>query len=1018
MNMTGASTHFKPPAIREALLLATQLLLESQNTRSFHFESAFFKAPVGLHERSVALTMHLIATHLQHRDPSDSATWSNFASGTRLSGLVLDPGGMLAAFNRTNELIRQLVKDVVCEITDPLERAVALTQFYEQALEYRIIDRGNCSEVINGSPVKKRNGQFYTPLGLARKTAETALKQLLQDARYHPSLTSIKNLKILDPAMGAGIFLLCAIDYLHQWCTGHLDYAPSKLDLLNCVYGVDVDPLACEVASLALRLYCTNALGTDASGLKSMSLFTRNLRCADALLSSWSDLSGVSQSGNKHIFYWDQEFSTVFHPLNKQLDRTMGLPGGFDVVISNPPWELARPNSQEFFSVSSPNFRKLGKQKALVHTEQLLAEKEEVRHQWQAELMAFEHKSKFIRFMIQSGKTLPNQTRRPLFQAQGGSDLNVYKLFLDLGFSLLKDDGCLSMLVPSGILVDKGAAPLRKEFLSRGRIFRVESFLNKNRQFNIHSSFAYCLIGVQKGGPTEDISVSYGDANNNFTYQQKDISLLSPRWLTIFDVSHERDLEVLKKIHKLGRPLGAGSEDAKAAWTPRFTREFDMTNDSHLFIEVQAAEAENYRADLYGNWLKGKWQPALHLLNRTIEADIVPSADGRLAIRIEDIDEVLLPLYEGRMIGQFNYSKKCHENGSGRTAIWRANPDRLSECLRLSEHNTIKQASFNCPQCGGLCLPGSSEGLVSVLLHQGKPIRPHYLIRAGARNCALPEENLKVGYLAVGSATNVRTMLASALYMVPCGNSVPTLQLKGNTIETLGLTACLNSFVFDYALRMRMTGNNLNYFLLQECPLPNRQLILSLPEIALIVAALNLNHARYARQWLDLSGGTFGFTLSPQPIATTKTERLRLRGILDALIADAYGLTEEEFSWILRGCYTEEPAPKSGASSLHPKGFWRADKTMPADERLPIAAIQAYRKLQKEGKEQLLKQCALTVTQSENKQGNCRPPNDRTQTPTPQSGDLCRQKKQVSLDCDLTVLDANLAKIMQIHSHA
>jgi hypothetical protein len=286
------------------------------------------------------------------------------------------------------------------------------------------------------------------------------------------------------------------------------------------------------------------------------------------------------------------------------------------------------------------------------------------------------------------------------------------------------------------------------------------------------------------------------------------------------------------------------------------------------------------------------------------------------------------------MIGQFDYSQKCHLSGSGRTAVWQTNNEQYTVNPRQEQLD-----------------------LLSLLIEQSKPIRPHYLIPSNAKSASPLERQLKAGYLAVGSATNVRTMLASALFMVPCGNSVPVFTTEKGMAGSLALISCLNSFVFDYALRMRMTGNNVNYFLLQECPLPHPELVTSVQEILALAAAINLNHVRYAAQWLELSENKSGVsgTSWHHLFATSKLERLHMRSMLDALIADAFKLTYDEYAWILRGCDRKDSSVKKASNVPYAKGFWRDGKSVQPSMRLPVLALEAYRTLLDEGRESFLK---------------------------------------------------------------
>src|SRR5690606_10631656 len=60
-------------------------------------------------------------------------------------------------------------------------------------------------------------------------------------------------------------------------------------------------------------------------------------------------------ASEKRFFHWELEYPDVF--------RASG--SGFDVVLGNPPWEIAKPNSKEFFSSIDPLYRSYGKQEAI-----------------------------------------------------------------------------------------------------------------------------------------------------------------------------------------------------------------------------------------------------------------------------------------------------------------------------------------------------------------------------------------------------------------------------------------------------------------------------------------------------------------------------------------------------------------------------------------------------------------------------------------------------------------------------
>jgi hypothetical protein len=82
-----------------------------------------------------------------------------------------------------------------------------------------------------------------------------------------------------------------------------------------------------------------------------------------------------------------------------------------------------------------------------------------------------------------------------------------------------------------------------------------------------------------------------------------------------------------------------------------------MSNDSELFPARWKWEEKGYRADEYGHWLLGTWQPydgPKYLLNRS--NGLILSADGGASVQLADVEDVALPLYQGAMIHRFSAS--------------------------------------------------------------------------------------------------------------------------------------------------------------------------------------------------------------------------------------------------------------------------------------------------------------------------------------------------------------------------
>jgi len=86
-------------------------------------------------------------------------------------------------------------------------------------------------------------------------------------------------------------------------------------------------------------------------------------------------LASVEAYRDRHHFYhWPLEFPDVFGP---------DAVGGFSATVGNPPWDIVKPNSQEFFTDYDPKFRSYKKQEANRVSKRLMADNPAVAERWE-----------------------------------------------------------------------------------------------------------------------------------------------------------------------------------------------------------------------------------------------------------------------------------------------------------------------------------------------------------------------------------------------------------------------------------------------------------------------------------------------------------------------------------------------------------------------------------------------------------------------------------------------------------
>ena len=148
---------------------------------------------------------------------------------------------------------------------------------------------------------RKTTGSYYTPQFIVDYIIENALGPVVAACKTPEDILS---LRVLDPAMGSGHFLVSATDYLaHKLAErNYLPDAPPesedeaqiarlrRLVVERCIHGVDINPLAVELARLSLWL------STVAEG-QPLSFLDHHLRCGNSLIGAHlRDLSDPPQA--------------------------------------------------------------------------------------------------------------------------------------------------------------------------------------------------------------------------------------------------------------------------------------------------------------------------------------------------------------------------------------------------------------------------------------------------------------------------------------------------------------------------------------------------------------------------------------------------------------------------------------------------------------------------------------------------------------------------------------------------
>lgn len=231
-----------------------------------------------------------------------------------------------------------------------------LGHIFEQSITDLEVLRAD-PDVVLGKPKaqrigkRKREGVYYTPPSITRYIVERTLgpciqkrfADIAQKHKINPEmeptkknlsswltcheemLESLKTLRVCDPACGSGAFLIQAYDYLedryrelvdaicrHGDRTQNVLWNDAKQAILNeNLHGVDLSAESVEIARLALWI-------RSAERGKTLANLSHNIVCGNSIVED-GDV-------DPRALDWKETFPDVFSE------------GGFDCVISNPPY--------------------------------------------------------------------------------------------------------------------------------------------------------------------------------------------------------------------------------------------------------------------------------------------------------------------------------------------------------------------------------------------------------------------------------------------------------------------------------------------------------------------------------------------------------------------------------------------------------------------------------------------------------------------------------------------------------
>ena len=372
---------------------------------------------------------------------------------------------------------------------------------------------------------------------------------------------------------------------------------------------------------------------------------------------------------------------------------------------------------------------------------------------------------------------------------------------------------------------------IRQALYETCRLDCVYGFENANEVWftDIDTRMKFCLYAAYVGERTESFRAAFNirslnqlaevKAGRSLNIPVRLVKEFSPDALAIMELGSQMDIDIAAKMY---RWPAFGDE---TAGPPRrvYMREIDMGTDRELFTQ----------------------------------------------------DPTGIPLYEGRMVNQFDYRAKGYRSGRGRAADWEDlpfdSPDKLIQPQWYISHDKIPD------------------------------------------KCRARINAYRIGFCDVASPTNERTLIAALLPpCIICGDKVPTITFQGEESEwqLMLWTAVANSYAMDFIARKKVSLK-MSYTVVDSLPFPrlerHDQRLHSVISRCLRLSCTGPEmipfwNRRATEGWVPETSGA-----TEVPGELDDEARMQIRAAIDAIVArDLFALTRSELEYILNTFPTQQ----------------------------------------------------------------------------------------------------------------
>ncbi len=530
------------------------------------------------------------------RDPHPAGLWESLQAISRLAHQGCRAGSLrVTAFNgrlfspahaplaETAALDDGRVREAMIALTTRSERGARrrisfadlgveqLGGVYERLLDFDPAWTGGPRASIALVPGDRRRaaGAFYTPRFLTEYLVRRTLAPLVQDLPAE----RILSIRVLDPSMGSGAFLVASCRYLASAYEAALvrDGSASTSDLgdadragfrrlvaQRCLFGVDLNPMAVQLGRLSLWLA---TLAAD----RPLTFLDHHLRTGNSLAgATLEDVAchppGVPRRLASLPLFDDSDAAAALgRAASARLSITM-LPGEtIDQVrekerllagVGGGPlgrWKTAADLWCAGWVGEPWGNRRGGHYGALL--DQILDRACVLPAHLSAPLLAAARdaaaRDRFFHWTLEFPEVFFDADGRPLenagfdavicnppweilrgrsgggsplqtfvrtsgiYRLRGGGHINLFQLFVERALSLVRRGGRFGFVLPAGFASDHGCAALRRHLLGRTSVDSFLSLENRDGLFPIHRGLKFLLVSGATGGSTSTIACRF-----------------------------------------------------------------------------------------------------------------------------------------------------------------------------------------------------------------------------------------------------------------------------------------------------------------------------------------------------------------------------------------------------------------------------------------------------------------------------------------------------------------------------